>query len=245
MRPIIMAHRGFSRAFPENTMIAFREAVAAGAEGIELDVQPAEEGRLVVIHDHSLDRTTEGCGLVRQRPFDYVTSLSAGNWFDTKFADERVPSLERVLQWAQHHDVQLNIELKHLPEDRKRTAIEAVRLLKLYPQRKRPVISSFDHPVLRMLEGAEADKALLSAGAVLEPERYKEEHGITGLHVHYSMLTPAEIRWLEGRGIAVRMYTVNHPDDLEQLCRLRCSCVITDDPALALRIRNKAQQPAK
>ncbi|WP_444684705.1 glycerophosphodiester phosphodiesterase [Alkalicoccus luteus] len=245
MKPAIVAHRGFSRAFPENTMIAFREAVAAGAEGIELDVQLTADDELVIIHDHTLDRTTDGHGAVNQSTLKQLSGLSAGSWFDHKFASERVPALQEVLKWAQPQNIQLNIELKHLPEDRERTAMEAVNLLQKYPQRRRPVFSSFDHPVLPMLKGAEADTALLSLGAVLEPDRYKKEHGITGLHIQYTMMTPAEICELEKRGMAVRVYTVNHPDDLEKLCRTGCTAVITDDPALALRIRTTVQHSVK
>ncbi len=110
-RPLVIAHRGDTAAAPENTLAAFAAAIDAGADGIELDVHPSRDGALVVHHDHYLDRTTSGAGLVSDHTLGELRALDAGAWFDAKFAGESIPTLEEVLRLAAGR-VRLEIELK-------------------------------------------------------------------------------------------------------------------------------------
>ena len=110
-RPLVIAHRGDTAAAPENTLAAFAAAIDAGADGIELDVHPSRDGALAVHHDHYLDRTTSGAGLVSDHTLAELRALDAGAWFDEVFAGETIPTLEDVLSLAAGL-VRLEIELK-------------------------------------------------------------------------------------------------------------------------------------
>ncbi|MBU6283841.1 glycerophosphodiester phosphodiesterase, partial [bacterium] len=108
-----MAHRGASAECPENTLVAFRRAMELGANMIECDLQLTADGHVVVFHDWSLERTTDGSGTVRDQPLAVLRSLDAGSWKEPRFAGERVPTLEEALD-ATAGRVGLNLELKSL-----------------------------------------------------------------------------------------------------------------------------------
>jgi glycerophosphoryl diester phosphodiesterase len=97
-KPMIIAHRGKNEFFPENTLISFQEAIRTGADGVELDVQFTKDKELVVHHDYLLGNTNNGEGFVFNKDLSYIKSLDAGSWFDTKFVNERIPTLNEVFQ---------------------------------------------------------------------------------------------------------------------------------------------------
>lgn len=94
----ICAHRGDKKVTPENTIPAFQSAVRKGAHMIELDVAPTSDGRLIIMHDRTLDRTTNGSGAVSDHTFDEIRALDAGSWFNEEFAGTQVPTLEEALE---------------------------------------------------------------------------------------------------------------------------------------------------
>src|SRR5574337_198102 len=110
----IFAHRGSKSNRPENTLAAFTEAVRVGADGIELDVHLTKDNQIVVIHDESIDRTTNGIGLIRDLTFKDIRQYSAGAWFDTQYKFEKVPLLSEVLDLLCDRNFTgiLNIEIK-------------------------------------------------------------------------------------------------------------------------------------
>jgi len=110
-RPLLIAHRGYSAEFPENTLAAFQGALDAGCHMIELDVTLTRDRRVVVIHDDTLDRTTTGKGPVRSASLAQLKKLDAGSWFSPAFSSERVPELGEVLD-LMGGQVPLNIDRK-------------------------------------------------------------------------------------------------------------------------------------
>ncbi|MEO2462017.1 glycerophosphodiester phosphodiesterase family protein, partial [Enterococcus faecalis] len=110
----IIAHRGSKGTHPENTCIAFREAVRVGAEGIELDVHLSKDGYLIVMHDETVDRTTDGHGEIQQLTLNELKQLDAGSWFQKNPSVQCVPTLEDVLNCLEEEQFNgfLNIELK-------------------------------------------------------------------------------------------------------------------------------------
>jgi len=122
----IIAHRGASAYAPENTFVSFDLALELGTMDIELDVQLACDGGLVVIHDETLDRTTDGSGIVEERTSEDLLKLDAGSWFDPRFADERIPLLEHVFQrYAER--AHLHVEIKGKGAGITRKITDAVR----------------------------------------------------------------------------------------------------------------------
>jgi glycerophosphoryl diester phosphodiesterase len=159
----VQAHRGFSEHYPENTLAAFRAAVEAGADRIEMDLAITRDDVVVLLHDRTLDRTTDGRGPVSSFPYDHVRELDAGSWLDERFAGERVPALRDVLTELGGETV-LNLELK----TRDRTASLAERtldatldLLRELDAIDRVVISSFDALALRGIAEREPRLRLL------------------------------------------------------------------------------------
>ena len=141
---IVMAHRGFSSKAPENTMAAFTLALDAGAEGIELDVHLTKDGEVVVIHDHTLARTTNGTGLVADLTLAELQELDAGLWFSPEFKGERLPSLREVLELLKEHNVLLNVETK-AALGYEQLNEKLASLLDEYAMWEKTIISSFNH----------------------------------------------------------------------------------------------------
>lgn len=110
-KPAIVAHRGAMSERPENTMAAFERAVELGADVIELDVRRSADGRLFLMHDATLDRTTNGSGPAAEHTFEEWGALDAGSWFDPNHAGERIPSLREALEWGKGRTVLL-LDLK-------------------------------------------------------------------------------------------------------------------------------------
>ena len=110
--PLITAHRGYAEVAPENTMIAFEAALRAGADACEFDVHMTADGILVVIHDDTVDRTTNGTGAVNELTYDYLSSLDAGSWKGPEFAGERIPSLLNTLSYFKENNMVAVLEIK-------------------------------------------------------------------------------------------------------------------------------------
>src|SRR2546421_7124755 len=113
-RILLGGHRGNADEYPENTLASFRSAIELGVDLIECDVHRSEDGGLPVIHDHLLDRTTSGSGLVRDHTMAELKRFDAGSWKDARHKDERIPSIEEVLALAKGN-VGVAIEIKNLP----------------------------------------------------------------------------------------------------------------------------------
>lgn len=107
----LCAHRGAMGTHPENTLVAFREAIKAGAHMIEFDVQLTKDNKLVVIHDGTVDRTTNGTGQVSELPFDEIRNLDAGSWKSPEFAGEKIPTLDETLS-VMPYNIWLNVHIK-------------------------------------------------------------------------------------------------------------------------------------
>lgn len=112
--PLLVGHRGACEVAPENTLVSFARALDDGADVIELDVRLTADGHVVVIHDETVDRTTNGQGRVAALTWDALRRLDAGAWFGPQFAGERIPALAEVLAWARGR-IRVLIELKYSP----------------------------------------------------------------------------------------------------------------------------------
>lgn len=155
-------HRGYSAARPENTLAAFAAALEAGADGVELDVNLSADGRLVVVHDETLERTTDGTGPVAARTMEELRALDAGAWFDPRFAGERLSTLEEVLDLLGGKTL-VNIEIK--PEACRVRAGASVERLVLdlvcaRGLRDSVLVSSFDYMALIRLRSMDEDLRL-------------------------------------------------------------------------------------
>jgi glycerophosphoryl diester phosphodiesterase len=235
-RPLIIAHRGYRAKYPENTLVAFQAAIDAGADMIELDVLLTKDRKMVVIHDESLGRTTNGRGMVSDCTLSQLKALDAGSWFDPCFKEERLPTLEEVLDEVGGR-VPLNIEIKrsayepHHPPD----AIEK-QIVDL-AMRKNAVetvlISSFEWRALeRLADMKEASAIALLSGDPGEGNPLEACRKLKAFSWHPTSiaLTKEHVRKMHDAGILVFPYNVDTPEDIGRLLEMEVDGLIVDDP---------------
>jgi len=222
----IWAHRGASAVAPDNTLAAFAEAEAAGADGIELDIHLCRDGIPVVIHDDDVERTTDGRGQVAGLRLAELRRLDAGSWFSPRFAGEPVPTLEEVLTWAGDR-LRLNLEIKDYL-----AGAAIVELLRQFPV-ARVLVSSFNHRLLADLRRAEASLPLAFLvdsrfwrGAVHRAAAAQAE----SLHPRQDLVDRVMSAACHHHGLAVYSWTVDDPQRIRELERLGVDGVFTNDP---------------
>ncbi|MGH7411421.1 MAG: glycerophosphodiester phosphodiesterase family protein, partial [Candidatus Methylomirabilis sp.] len=149
-----IAHRGASALAPENTMAAFEKAIELGADVIELDLHLTRDGELVVIHDDTLDRTTDGRGPVHGRSLEEIRRLDAGRWFGQAFAGERIPTLSEVLDRFAGK-IPLALEVKAGSAFFPGIEERLVSALRHHSAVEQTAVASFDHFALKRLKEIE------------------------------------------------------------------------------------------
>lgn len=234
----IWAHRGARTMAPENTVPAFELALAQGAEGVEFDVQLTADRVPVVIHDETLERTTDGRGRVCDHTLAQLRLLDASAGF-IGHAGTRIPTLDEVL--AAVGAVTVNIELKNNKvayPGLEEIVLAAVDRAGLADQ---VVLSSFNPESLRRLRalGAPSPLATVFSDRLLQPWRVAQRLGATAIHPHRRLvLGRGYVRRAHAKGIAVRPWVVNRPRDLRRMFRLGVDAVFTDVPDVALALRD-------
>lgn len=202
----IAAHRGFSRRFPENTILAFQEGVNAGANECEIDLMLTRDDQIVVVHDRTLNRTTNGFGFVADHDLQHILSLDAGAKFDPRFAGTRVPTLADTLLWAKQTDTRLAIEMKE-PERPDRLIDLMIATLRELDAFEHVAISSFDHlDLLRVkeLEPRLQTEAILHHRPV-DIVASMRAGGIDGVSLELNRFHRTDAEALQEAGIAVRL----------------------------------------
>ncbi|MSS44497.1 glycerophosphodiester phosphodiesterase [Cutibacterium sp. WCA-380-WT-3A] len=237
----VWAHRGSSRYFPENTLPAFRNAIDLGADGIELDVQLTSDGHVVVCHDETVDRTTDGHGPIVAMTIDHIRRLNAA--FGTSHPRARIPLLDEVLDLLVPTSLALNIELKNSVERYPGLVDAVVRAINSRHIADRIVISSFNHRC--MAEVAERThnrvaRAILYADDIVDPWDYARHLGVQAVHPGAHLLVDRDdVATFHDAGLAVRAWTLDLPDELRAAYALGVDTVITNDPATAQQVRDE------
>lgn len=234
---LIFGHRGAAGSYPENTMLAFKAAMDAGADGIELDVQMTKDGELVVIHDETVDRTTNGSGFVKDLTYQEVTRLEANYKFPQYKSRACIPSLKEVLEWvSSDQSFIVNIELKNTMIDYPKLEEKTIELIHNYNLKAQVILSSFNHYSLVKCRNIspEVETAILYMEGLYKPWEYAERIGAKGLHPFYHAAKSEIIFQSQQYGIDVRPFTVNDKVIMEQLISEKCAALITDFPKMAI-----------
>ncbi|MBY5035206.1 glycerophosphodiester phosphodiesterase [Streptococcus gallolyticus] len=235
----IVAHRGSRIDRPENTLIAFEEAVRVGADGIELDVQFTKDKEVIVLHDLTVDRTTNGRGIVADFPLAELKTLDAGSWFGPEFADQTIPTLQEVLDLLQELDFHgsLNIELKTAD-----VAYEGIEkaIHSIVTSRNwnfSVMYSSFNLRSLYKMHHLEpkAEKAYLVSKNNFLVWLGGIASFITSLHLNCNWYFKEKKKPLKH----VRLWTVNDEQQMVQAFAQNVTGIITDKPAIAKALRDK------
>ncbi|WP_207782066.1 glycerophosphodiester phosphodiesterase family protein [Phytoactinopolyspora limicola] len=230
--PAVIAHRGYSGVNPENTLAAIEAGLRSGAEYVEIDVHSSSDGVPIVLHDQTLDRTTDGTGALSGVTSEYVAGLDAGSWFSSAFAGQKVPTLADVLDLMQGRAPVLLLEIKG-PEtyDELTTTIDVIRER---DQLDQVILQSFDEQVLRDVRQIEPDLriALLRSTIDPDPVTVAQEFGVIAYNPNWNRLRerPEVIAELQDAGIAVMPYTINDPEQWAILRDIGVDGIITDHP---------------
>jgi glycerophosphoryl diester phosphodiesterase len=231
---MIFAHRGASGNAPENTMAAFRLAVEQGCEAIELDVQLTKDGEVVICHDHVLNRTTNGSGLLKDYTLSELQQFDAGGWFAETFAGEPIPSLDEFLAFIAKTNVTVNIELKNLPIAYEEIERKVVELVYKHGMAEKVIISSFDHYSLANVAKLDSSLKLgvLFATKLIEPWKYVAQlpFAAYSIHPHYSFVDEGYINECHNRGYKVIAYTVDDTDWYQHYRRLGIDGIFSNYP---------------
>lgn len=226
------AHRGFSGKYPENTMLAFEKAIDAGADGIELDVQLTKDGEIVVFHDETVDRTTNGSGKVKDLTLEEIKSLDASYIYTGKFGINRIPTLHEYFELVKDTNIVTNIEMKTGNYEYKAMEPLLYEMICQYHLEDKVLISSFNHyTILRMREIApELEYGFLTEDWIIDVGSYLNKHKIKHFHPNFHNLVPEVLKELAEYNIKVNCYTVNDPKDVISLASKKVNAIIGNFP---------------
>ena len=237
--PILLAHRGDNVHAPENTLPAFSQAIQKGADGIELDAKLTADDHIIVIHDETVNRTTDGKGRVSSFTFEAIRKLDAGAWFDSKFTGIKIPLLEEVFETV-GKDKLINIELTNYFTPRDALVKKVCELIKRHNNAGQIIFSSFKPKSL-------ADAALvipeIPRGLLASPGwigLWARSFGFMfgdyqALHPSISNASREQFQRAHRLKRRVIVWTANLPEDVRRLRDWDADGIITDDPGAAVK----------
>ena len=226
------AHRGAGQLAPENTLAAMRLGASLGYTMFEFDVKLSGDGVLVLMHDATLERTTDATGPVAGRTFGELARLDAGGWHSAAYAGESIPTLGQVARWLLRNAHRANIEIKPCPGREAETgaaaALEARQLWQGAPVP--PLLSSFSAVALEAARRAAPGlpRALLFGELPPDWLQHCQALGCAALDAEHSTLSPPVIAAAHDAGLRVIAYTVNEPARADQLSGWGLDTLITD-----------------
>ena len=242
--PLIISHRGANKLAPENTLAAFKKALEFRVDGFENDVHMTADGQLVVCHDDTVDRTSNGTGMIHEMTFEQLRALDFGGWFAPEFAGEKIPTLAEFFALCGPLKV-VNVEIKRAPDGGTASAPAVVRLAKEMGVFDKLIVSSFD---MDMLQACLAEDAatrvcfLYSPGTACcealhgDPAAFAKQYGLYAYHPFVMLVSQDFIAECHEAGIVVNAWTVNQDHAIELLRDWDADGIITDEPALAMGI---------
>jgi glycerophosphoryl diester phosphodiesterase len=246
--PVRIAHRGASGEglAPENTLAAFEMAIQIGVDVLELDVHASRDGEIVVLHDATLDRTTDRQGLVREQSLAEVRRADAGSWFNSRYRGERVPTLAEVLDLARHRALVL-IEVK--------ADFISERLLGVVADmsaESQIIIQSFNPQTVQRIKllNPSIPTSLLVGKLPTSPSRVRARRlvkqilqvGANALSVWHATLTPPFFEEMRKRAIGVWAWTVDEEIIMRDLALMGIQGIITDYPDRLNRVFEELEQ---
>ncbi|HEY1794895.1 MAG TPA: glycerophosphoryl diester phosphodiesterase [Stellaceae bacterium] len=236
--PPVIGHRGAAALAPENTLAGFREAKRLGCSWVEFDVRLTADRVPVVCHDSGLRRTTGGHGVIARLPLAMVRAYDAGRYFDPRFADERVPTLDEVLSLASELELGVNVEIKADRGLAAATAEAVADSLRRFAGRLSGIlVSSFIVEALAAFRPLmpEIPTGLLLGRFAINWQGLAARLGCTTINLAQQRLTAARVARLRTAGYPVLAYTVNDPVRAQTLFEWGVTSVFTDKPDILLQ----------
>lgn len=237
--PIILAHRGDKTHAPENTLPSFAQAIQKGADGVELDAKLTSDGNVIVIHDSTVDRTTNGSGKISTFSLEEIRKLDAGAWFNEKFAGTKVPLLEEVFETVGRDKV-INIELTNYSTPRDGLTQKVCELVRKHNNQRQIILSSFFASNLKIAAQVlpEVPRGLLAMPGLIG--LWARSFGFMfgdyqALHPHISSTSREQMQRAHRLKRRVHVWTVNTPEEIHRLKDWGVDGIFTDDPATAVQ----------
>ncbi|EPN7232385.1 glycerophosphoryl diester phosphodiesterase [Vibrio vulnificus] len=231
MPPMIVGHRGVAGSYPENTRVSVQSAIDLGLSWVEIDVQPTKDNVLVVCHDHTIDRCSNGKGRVDAYSLKELQAFDFGGWFDEAFAGEPIMTLESLLNLAAEYDLGLNIEVKVDNHDVAEVALNLKNLLDKSPlTADKILLSSFSHDIILQLHQHCPGYKLgvLSERLSQRDRQVLKEVNAFSCNLNYRWITEKHIRDLKTGGYQIWCYTVNQADKFRYLDKV--DAIFSDYP---------------
>ncbi len=234
--PRLIGHRGAKGLKPENTLGSFQFAIEKGITCIETDVKLSKDGILVLMHDDTLERTTNGTGSLATKDLNYLRSLDAGSWFTSHPSEEKIPTLEESLKLFKKYNISANLELKPCPGREKETAQIFAEFIKYNEHLNIPMlVSSFHFPSLK-----EVRKILnnIPIGLLFDEtlpnfwKEYAQEIQAKTIHLNNKFISKNQIDEIKENKMEVLVYTVNKKERAIELFSYGISSIFTDYPEL-------------
>ncbi len=248
----VIAHKGSSGTAPENTMAAFQQALDLGVDMIELDVRNTHDEQIVVFHDETLERTTNGTGAVHDYSLEEIRKLDAGSWFDPKFSDQKVPTLKEVLDLVDGK-CQVLIEIKHMDHPHYHDFAE--KLIDVIKEEE----NGYDWIILQSMEGeyleaaheyddhVQTKKLMIGEDSApliafyMETKMHlghaKENDRMKALNPEYHTLSTRRVFRMHARGFQVYTYSPNTREDMVKVLHMGVDGIITDYPEILMQIK--------
>ena len=237
-KPLVWAHRGASGYAPENTLAAFQKAVDLGADGVELDIQLTKDDQIVVIHDETIDRTSDGKGWVK----DYtLEELRAFNYNRTKpeYKHADIPTMREVFELLKPTELFINIEIKTGVVFYEKIEEKILALTKEMGMEDRVCYSSFNHyTVTRIHElKPDAEVGFLYADGPIDMPSYGVKHGVNALHpALYNLQYDGFVKECKEKGLKLNVWTVNERRYMEMCCQYGVDAIITNYSDIAKEV---------
>ena len=236
--PMLVAHRGSSAAAPENTLAAFGQALADGADAIELDVHLCKDHEVVVIHDERLERTTDGRGRVRDHSLRELKRLSAGAWFNRKFSLERIPTLGEVLDLVGGKaGVNIEIKTEHFPHRTFEIVERCLEIVHRHKASQNVLISSFFRPYVR--HAGDIDRNVARGYLYhplrdfrMSPHALAVAAGADAIICNKNSVRKKMVNGLHENRVLVGVYTINTRASLENMMAMNVDLVYSNKPEM-------------
>jgi glycerophosphoryl diester phosphodiesterase len=243
-RPLIIGHRGASALAPENTLAAFDLAIQLQADAVEFDVKLSSDDQVMVIHDLTLERTTDGMGKVADTPLAALKDLDAGSKFSTQFAGEKIPTLNDVFENF-GNKIFMNVELTNYSTPFDGLVYKVVELVRKYELEKKVIFSSFFSHNLKLARRLvpEVPCGLLAYSGWMGylPRQFGWEKQFQALHPYIADVNKVLVQKVHAAGKRVHVWTVNGEDNLKRMLEHNVDGIFTDDPGMLRRILRQVE----
>jgi len=239
-----IAHRGYSKKYPENTMLAFRKAILAGCDAIELDVHQSKDGHLMIFHDEELLRTTQIKGVIRDFTAQELKNMDASLVFKGIYENNGIPTLEEYFEFIRGQKITSVIELKNNVFAYPEMEEKIIEMIKHYDLDKNVILCSFSRNSIMKCHyiEPEIETALITDYWLHRGGSIAKSLGATYIHPRHLFLQPWVLREMKKAGIFIQPWTVDNRRRMKSLIRSGVHGIITNDPLLLNEVRSALQE---